>query len=102
MTSIRTTIQNRRIEIPAPDEFPDGTEVVVQLQPVGDQTGMKESDWEESPEAITDWLAWLDSLEPLVFSDQELAELEADRLARKQWEKSQFAAHADELAKEWE
>jgi hypothetical protein len=102
MTSIRAIIHNRRIEVPAPDELPDGTEVLVQLVPVSEQVGLEESEWDDSPEGIADWLAWLDSLEPLLFTEQEQAELEADRQARKEWEKLQFSDHADQLARDWE
>ena len=34
MNSIETTVQNRRIEVGAPDELPDGTKVVVDVTPV--------------------------------------------------------------------
>ena len=33
-------------------------------------------DWSNSPEAIADWLAWYDSLEPLVFTPEEAADLQ--------------------------
>ena len=102
MTSIRTIIHNRRIEIPAPDELPDGTEVLVQLAPVCEQAGHNESEWDDSPEGIALWLREYEALEPLVFTAEELANLEADRQERKAWEKSQFHAHADRLAKQWE
>ena len=32
-------------------------------------------DWSNAPEAIADWLAWYDSLEPLVFTPEEEADL---------------------------
>jgi hypothetical protein len=101
MTSIRTTVHDRRIEVPAPDDLPDGTDVVVEVVPASEKIGLDESEWDDSPEGIAEWLAWLDTLEPLILSDQELAEIEAERQARKQWEKEQFIDHADRLAKEW-
>jgi hypothetical protein len=42
---------------------------------------------------------WLDSLEPLVFTEQELTELEADRQARRKWE-HELADHAGQFARE--
>jgi hypothetical protein len=98
MTSIRTIIHNRRIEVPAPDELPDGTEVLVQLVPVG----LEESQSDDSPEGIAAWLKEYEALEPLIFTAEELEDLEADRQKRKAWEKSQFHARADRLAKQWE
>ena len=102
MASIRTIIHNRRIDVPAPDDLPDGTEVLVQLVPVGEKVGPEESDWDDSPEAIADWLQKYEALEPLIFTAEELAGLEADRQKRKAWEKSQFHSHADRLAKQWQ
>jgi hypothetical protein len=98
MTNIRTIIHNRRIEVPAPDELPDGTEVLMQLVPVG----LEVTEQDDSPEGIAAWLQHYEALEPLMFTAQELADLEADRQMRKAWEKSQFHAHADMLAKQWQ
>jgi hypothetical protein len=102
MTTIRTTVHDRRIEVPAPDDLPDGTDVVVDVVSASEKLGLDESAWDDSPEGIAQWLAWLDTLQPLILSDQELAEIEADRQARQQWEKQQFVDHADQLARQWE
>jgi hypothetical protein len=59
-------------------------------------------DWDNSPEGIAAWLKWYDSLQPLVFTEGELAAQEADRLARKQWEKAHFNERAAKLQKLWE
>jgi hypothetical protein len=101
IVSFRTTIYNHRIEVPAMEELPDGTEVMVQLVPVNQPIGLNESDWDDTPEGIADWINWLDSLEPLTFTEQECAALEADRLARKQWEQGAFSERADRLAGDW-
>jgi hypothetical protein len=37
--------------------------------------GAREEDWSNSPEAVADWLAWYDSLEPLEFTPAEQADL---------------------------
>ena len=102
MTIIRTVVHHRRIEIPAPDDMADGTEVVVELTPATETTGIDESDWDDSPEGIDAWIQRYNSLEPLIFTDQELADMEADRLARKLWEKEHFIEYSDKLAKQWE
>lgn len=102
MTNIRTVVHDRRIEVPAPENLPDGTEVLIELVPVGEKIGLEESEWDDSPEGIEDWIQWLDSLEPLIFTEEELARIEADRQARKEWEKKHFFEHADKLAKLWE
>lgn len=102
MTSIRAIVHERRIDVPVPDEFPDGTEVAVEVVPVGEGIGLEESEWDDSPEAIEDWIRWLDSLEPLIFTEAELAGLAANDNAQKEWEKRHFFTHAEKLAKLWE
>ena len=103
MTTIRTIVQNRRIEIPAPDDLADGTEVVIELTPASEKAALNDNDeWDDSPEGIERWIKAVNSLKPLIFTEHELAALEADRLARKQWEKDHFFEHSDKLAKLWE
>jgi hypothetical protein len=101
MTTIRTTVQDRRIEIPAPDDLADGTEVVIELTPVSEKAEF-DGDWDDSPAGIEAWITAVNALEPLILSEQELAAMEADRLARKQWEKDHFFEYSDKLAKLWE
>jgi hypothetical protein len=69
MTTIRTLVQHRRIEVPAPDDLPDGTEVVVEVIPASKKMGLDESEWDDSPEGVAAWLAWLDMLEPISFAE---------------------------------
>jgi len=100
-TTIRTIVQDRRIEIPAPDDLADGTEVVIELTPASEKAEL-DDDWDDSPEGIERWIQAVNSLQPLIFSEDELVALEADRLARKQWEKDHFFEYSDKLAKLWE
>lgn len=83
MSAIRAVIHNGRIETAEPIELPEGTEFLIPL-PVAARASDRDDDWDNSPEGIAAWLAWYDSLQPLVFSDEELAALEADRAARKE------------------
>ena len=41
MTTIRATIHDRRIDVPAPEYLPDGTEVQIVLRPLKRQTPIK-------------------------------------------------------------
>lgn len=69
MTSIRTVVYERRIELTAPDDIPDGTEVFVDVTPVGTgKIGLTESEWRDDAEALADWAAWLDTIEPVAFA----------------------------------
>ncbi len=69
MTSIRTIVHDRKIEVPAPDDVPDGTEVVVEVSPAREKIGLDDSEWDNSPEGIALWLAWLNTLEPISFAE---------------------------------
>ncbi len=105
MTQIRTTIINGRIEISAPPDLADGTEVLVTLLPTSKtqlSSAFEDSNWDDSPAGIQSWLDWYESLEPLELTSEELEQIESDRRSRKQWELSRFNEHADKLAKQWQ
>jgi hypothetical protein len=73
MKTIEATVQNRRIDVPAPAELPDGTKVAVEVTPLPtDKIGIDESAWRGDPEALADWDAWLKTIEPIEWgaSDQ--------------------------------
>jgi hypothetical protein len=66
MNSIKTTVRNRRIELDAPNEIPDGTEVLVDVIRIGaEKIGIDESEWRDDPESLADWQAWLKTIEPI-------------------------------------
>jgi hypothetical protein len=94
MTALKGIIQQGQVIMPGPTDLPDGTEV--QVIPVG-LAGSAEDDGPMTPAEITRTLAAMDEVEPLEMSDQERAALEADRRARKEWEKGRFHEHADPL-----
>ncbi len=66
MTTIETTVQNRRVEVSAPSDIPDGTRVTVEVTPVlAEKVGITESEWRDDPEALADWRAWIKTIEPI-------------------------------------
>jgi hypothetical protein len=69
MTSIRAVVHDRRIDVPAPDDLPDGTEVEIRLVPVRETIGLDESQWRDDPEALADWAAWLETIGPIPFAE---------------------------------
>jgi len=67
-------VRNRRIDVGAPDELPDGSEVLVELTPVPpERIGIAESEWRDDPEARADWDAWINTIEPVELTPEELA-----------------------------
>ena len=74
MSPIKTTVRNRRIELTAPEELPDGTEVLVEVIPVArEKIGIDESEWRDDPDALADWDAWLGTIEPIELTPEEQA-----------------------------
>jgi hypothetical protein len=102
MNAIKATVQGGRIELQAPPDWPDGTEVIVQPVSREDQLGIREEDWQDTPEAVAAWLKWYDSLEPLVFTDEERVAWETARREQKEFEKATFAERAEKLRRVWE
>src|SRR5262245_23968827 len=98
MTTIRATIKGRRLEIEAPADWPDGTEV--EIQPLERDANGEQG--EMSPDDIARTLAAMDQVEPLDMTDPERAAWEAERQARKERDKAQFAARADQLRRGWQ
>ncbi|MGH9676038.1 MAG: hypothetical protein ACRD36_02965 [Candidatus Acidiferrum sp.] len=98
MTTINATVRNGRIEPDQPIDLPDGT--VLQLMLRGDEAKM-EAD-EMSAAEIAQVLQAMDRMEPLEMTEAELVSWEADRQARRQWEKAHFLKRADKLRQGWE
>jgi hypothetical protein len=72
MTTIRTVIHDRRIEVPAPEDLPDGTEVVLTIG-----TDVGEDDGPMSPGEIARVLAVMEQMQPLEIPDDVAADLDA-------------------------
>jgi hypothetical protein len=69
MNSIWTVVSDRRISVPAPGDMPDGTEVLVNLSMAEGKIGLDESEWRDDPQALADWAAWLETIEPISFAE---------------------------------
>jgi hypothetical protein len=72
VTTVRTVIHDRRIEVPAPEDLPDGTEVILTIG-----TDVVDDDGPMSPEEIARVLAAMGQLQPLEISDDVAADLDA-------------------------
>ena len=97
MTTITAIVRNGLLELDAPLDLPDGTELSI---PIPGNT-----DAEDAPmtaEAIERVLAILDRTPAMTMTDAELTAWEADRQARREWEKARFFERGDKLARAWE
>ncbi|MFI5459688.1 MAG: hypothetical protein ACHRXM_30045 [Isosphaerales bacterium] len=86
MEVIRATWKNGQIVPDGPVDWPEGCRLVVEPEPAGTEPiGGREENWSDSPEAVSDWLRWYDSLEPLEITPQEEADLAEWRQKVKQY-----------------
>jgi hypothetical protein len=102
VSAIKAIVKDRRLELDVPADWPDGTEVVVKPVRTEETFGIREEDWPETPEASAAWLKWYDSLEPLIFTDDERAAWESARKEQKDFEKAAFVQRAEKLRRIWE
>ncbi len=86
MEAIHATWKNGQIVLDGPVDWPEGCRLIVEPDPAHSELmGIREEDWPNSPEAIADWLAWYDSLEPLIFTPEEEADIAAWRQKIKEY-----------------
>ncbi len=79
MHAVKATWTNGLILPSEPVDWPEGCELVVEPAKPSAKIGLDESDWRDDAESIADWVAWVDTIEPLVLSDAERAEMERYR-----------------------
>ncbi len=103
MNAVEATVQNRRIELPAPADWPDGTKVMVDVVPalagnrLDDVDFMTEDEQSDDPEAVNRWIAELEALPGITMTLEE----EAKMLAwREQEREFNLEAARREMAKE--
>ena len=85
MSVIQATIQNGRINVPAPSEMSEGARVLVEVRPVPEKNSLAESrfmteeEQSDDPEEIAKWIADIRALPPLTMTPEEEADLAAWR-----------------------
>jgi hypothetical protein len=102
MTTITAVVRKGQLELPQPIDLPDGTELEIQLPAPERARNDSEDDEPMTAEEIARTLAAMEKIEPLEMTEPERAALEADRHARKEWEKAHFNEHAEKLRRIWE
>jgi hypothetical protein len=85
-----------------PAGLPEGCRVLVEPITEEETFGIRDDDWQGTPESIAAWVRWYDSLEPLSMMPQEEAEWRAARQAQKEREKAAFDERAEKLRRVWE
>jgi hypothetical protein len=70
--AIKTTVMQGRIELSAPLDWPDGTEVVIEptMAPF-EKIGIDESESRNDPDSLAEWVAWLRTFEQFELPPEE-------------------------------
>lgn len=102
MGVITGTVKNGLIVLDEPGELPDGSRVVVHPVETMETIGMSEADWDDSPEAIADWISWYDSLEWIELPAADEAALKAFRERQKELGKANFDERSERLRSIWQ
>ena len=79
MNAIKAIWTNGQIVPTEPVDWPEGSELLVEPVLPSEKIGLDESEWRDDPQSIADWIAWVDTIEPLVLSDAERAEMDRYR-----------------------
>jgi hypothetical protein len=79
MNAIRAKWTKGQIVPAEPVDWPEGMELLVEPMPESDKIGLDESEWRDDPQSIADRCAWVDSIEPLILTDEERADMERYR-----------------------
>jgi hypothetical protein len=102
MKAIKARWKKGRIVPEERVDLPEGCRLIVKPVPDEDTIGMREEEWEDTPEAIDDWLRWYDSLEPLKIKQSDRAKWESALKTQKEFEKANFEKWARKLEKLFE
>jgi len=84
MTALKGIIHNGQVQLPAPADWPDGTEVTVLAHGPAGTLGIPDDEWPTEPDALAQLLARMDRVEPLETTAAEEADLAAWREKVKQ------------------
>jgi hypothetical protein len=100
MSTIRGRYIGGKIVPDSRPDWPEGTEVEVRpATDDDDPPGTVGPVWDNSPQGIADWLAWYESLEPLILTPEDEERIRSAREARKAFELATRAAHNEKLRK---
>ena len=72
MDAIRAIVKSGRLELDAPSDWPEGTEVLIEpMNSQCEKIGIDESEWSDDPTSLADWEAWIQTIEPPEFTPEE-------------------------------
>lgn len=71
MNAVRATWTNGQIVPAEPIDWPEGSQLLVEPLAEDEKIGMDESEWKDDPQSIADWIAWVDTIEPMIWAPGE-------------------------------
>lgn len=89
MDEVHAVWKDGQIVPEGPVDWPEGSRLRIEPEPAS-AVGASEEEWSNAPKAIADWLAWYDSLEPLIFTQQEEDEIRDWRRRLKEYTTSRM------------
>jgi len=92
------TWRDGRILLDEPADWPEGCRIVVTPQHAQREEqwlGITEEEWPRTPEALADWLKWLDSIEPVEMTPEEEANWLAWRQKVREHELANFGKRVE-------
>lgn len=102
MIAATGTVMNGLVVLDEPVPFPDGSRVLVRPVEIVESSAASEAGWQDSPEAIRDWIAWYDSLESIEVSAADQQALGTFRQRQKEIGESDFDERVERLRKIWQ
>ncbi len=103
MDVVGATWKNGQIVLDSPVDWPEGLRLSVEPASAQAEPTSERDDRDTlSPEEIAHILAVMDEFEPVEMMPEELKAWQAERAARKAWEKAHFFEHSEELRRMWE
>jgi hypothetical protein len=74
--ALRSIVKGGRVELVAPPDWPEGTEVLIEpAASPAERMGIDESEWRDDPASLADWEAWIRTIEPLEYTPEEAARM---------------------------
>jgi hypothetical protein len=96
MSTIKAIVRNGRLETDEPIDLPEGTALQISLPDSIDDDG-----WDNSPEGIAARLAAMETIQPLIFTDDERAAWEAAQKEQKEWEFAHWNENTEKIKGLW-
>ncbi|HUY88846.1 MAG TPA: hypothetical protein VMV10_08945 [Pirellulales bacterium] len=85
MHPIKAVWTNGRIVPAEPVDWPEGSELLVEVVGRKDKIGLTEEEWRDDPESIAAWVADVEAIEPPIWAEGEREEYERWRVAHRRF-----------------